>query len=70
MKQKEFTIKIIETLVKEVKVSADNAESALDQARMDYMAEKIVLDSEDFYWVDMEVFLDGKKLIPANINNC
>jgi hypothetical protein len=67
MKQKEFTVKVIETLVKEVKVSADNAESALDQARMDYMAEKIVLDSEDFYWVDMEVFLDGKKLISTDI---
>lgn len=70
MKQKEFTVKVIETLVKEVKVSADNAESALNQTKLDYMAEKIVLDSEDFYWVDMEVFLDGKKLIPANINNC
>lgn len=55
MKSKEFTVQVKETLLREVKITAETPEEAIHKVRMDYIAEKIVLDETDFNWIDITI---------------
>lgn len=50
---KEYEVEIVETLKTTVKVLAENKDDAIEKVRLDYIAEKIVLDASDFDSVDI-----------------
>lgn len=53
---KNFKVEIKETLSRIIEVNATNLESALSKVKEDYDNEKIVLTSEDYIDVEIDIF--------------
>lgn len=55
MQEQEYEVVIREILERRVSIRAENREMAEDIARGEYREEKIVLDSDDFCGMEIEV---------------
>lgn len=55
MQEQEYEVVIREILERKVSIKAESREMAENIAREAYRAEKIVLDSDDFYGMEIEV---------------
>lgn len=52
---KNYTVKIVETLVKNIVVKAENESRAKEMVKNRYYNQDIVLTADDFCYVDFEV---------------
>jgi hypothetical protein len=55
MEVKEYTVEVVETLIRIVTVEATSEEQALEFVQYDYNNAELVLDSDDFFDVDFNV---------------
>jgi len=53
---KEYQVEVVETLIRIVTVEATSEEQALEFVRYDYNNAELVLDSDDFFEVEFEIF--------------
>lgn len=53
---KEYQVEVVETLIRIVTVEATSEEQALEFVRYDYNNAELVLDSDDFFDVEFEIF--------------
>jgi len=53
---KEYQVEVVETLIRIVTVEAMSEEQALEFVRYDYNNAELVLDSDDFFDVEFEIF--------------
>lgn len=56
-----YTVRITETLVKEVEIEAESPVKAIVEAKRQYSTFEIVLDYSDFSHVDIECLTDQMK---------
>lgn len=54
----QFNIEIIETLVKIVKVEAQDVDTAISNVRQSYRNEEIVLDADNHLATEIQLYLD------------
>jgi hypothetical protein len=52
---KEYSVEVVETLIRIVTVEATNEEQAIEQVMNDYNNAELVLDSNDFFDVEFEI---------------
>lgn len=55
---KEYQVEVVETLVRIVTVEATSEEDAIKFVRYDYSNAELVLDSDDFFDVEFEIYKD------------
>lgn len=53
---KEYQVEVVETLIRIVTVEATSEEDAIKFVRYDYNNAELVLDSDDFFDVEFEIF--------------
>ena len=53
---KEYQVEVVETLIRIVTVEATSEEEAIEQVMHDYNNAELVLDSDDFFDVEFEIF--------------
>lgn len=53
---KEYSVEVVETLIRIVTVEATSEEEAIEQVMHDYNNAELVLDSDDFFDVEFEIF--------------
>lgn len=66
MKTKNYTVRIIEILEKDIEVVAENEADAIDNIKKQYNNEDIVLDSNDFSVVNFDTVRDKKQELQEN----
>lgn len=52
---KEYSVEIVETLIRVVTVEATSEEEAIEQVMHDYNNAELVLDADDFFDVEFEI---------------
>lgn len=53
---KEYSVEVVETLIRIVTVEATSEEEAIEQVMHDYNNAELVLNSDDFFEVEFEIF--------------
>jgi hypothetical protein len=52
---KEYSVEVVETLIRIITVEATSEEQAIEQVMNDYNNAELVLDSDDFFDVEFEI---------------
>jgi hypothetical protein len=52
---KEYSVEVVETLIRIVTVEATSEEQAIEQVMNDYNNAELILDSDDFFDIEFEI---------------